>query len=59
MKRPLQSKTVWFSIALMVMGVLQGFIMEIPIDPREQSLILIVVGLVSMYLRFKTKHPLI
>lgn len=55
----MQSKTIWFSIVIMLLGVLQGFITQIPIDPKEQSLILVVIGLTGIYLRFKTKHPLV
>lgn len=59
MKRPMQSKTIWFSIAIMLLGVVQGFVMQIPIDPREQSLILILIGLVCIYLRYETNAPLV
>jgi len=59
MKKPMQSKTIWFSIIIMFLGVFQGFITQVPIDPKEQSLILIVIGLSTIYLRFKTNSPLI
>ena len=56
----IHSKTMWFSLALMVLGVIYdnfSYVQNI-IDPRLYGIILIAIGVVVAILRFITTMPL-
>lgn len=56
----MHSKTMWFSLALMVLGVVYdnfSYVQNI-IDPRLYGIILIAIGVVVAVLRFITTMPL-
>ena len=56
----MHSKTMWFSLALMVLGVVYdnfNYVQNI-IDPRLYGIILILIGVVVAALRFVTTLPL-
>ena len=56
----MRSKTMWFSFALVILGVVYdnfSYIQNI-IDPRLYGVILIAVGIVVAILRFITTMPL-
>jgi hypothetical protein len=55
-----KSKTMWFSLALVVFGALfdnLSYVQNI-IDPRYSGVILIAIGLVVAVLRFVTTQPI-
>ena len=56
----MHSKTMWFSLALMVLGVVYdnfSYVQNI-IDPRLYGIVLIGIGVVVAVLRFVTTLPL-
>lgn len=56
----MHSKTMWFSLALMILGVVYdnfSYVQNI-IDPRFYGIILIAIGVVVAVLRFVTTLPL-
>lgn len=53
-----KSKTVWFAIIIGTLSVLQGFVFYLPIDPRWQALIGVIVAIICILLRFVTDKPL-
>ena len=56
MKNPIQSKTLWFSLAVMVLGIWDNVS---PVLPEHiASKILIAVGPLFAFLRFITNQPL-
>ena len=59
MKRMRQSKTMWFSLALVIFGALEaGFpYLQSVIDPRYYGVILVAIGIVVAILRFITTGP--
>jgi hypothetical protein len=64
MKRAAQgamhSKTMWFSLALMIVGVVYenfSYVQNI-IDPKYYGILLISIGIVCAVLRFVTTLPL-
>ena len=60
MKRMRQSKTMWFSLALVIFGALEaGFpYLESVIDPRYYGIILVAIGIIVAILRFITTGPI-
>ncbi len=60
MKRMRQSKTMWFSLALVIFGALEaGFpYLESVIDPRYYGIILVAIGVIVAILRFITTGPI-
>lgn len=60
MKRMARSKTLWFSLALVVFGALMDNLqyLQSVIDPRYYGSIMIFVGLIVAVLRFVTTQPL-
>lgn len=60
MKRMRNSKTMWFSLALVVLGALFDLFptLQAIIDPRYYSISLVFIGLVVAILRFITKEPI-
>lgn len=60
MKRMRQSKTMWFSLAMMVLGVVYdnfSYLQNI-IDPKYYGSIFIGIGIICAVLRFYTTQPL-
>ena len=56
----MHSKTMWFSLALMVLGVVYdnfSYVQNI-IDPRLYGILLIAIGIIVAILRFVTSGPL-
>ena len=59
-KGAMRSKTMWFSLAMVVLGVVYdnfSYLQNI-IDPRYYGSILIAIGIVCAILRFYTTLPL-
>jgi hypothetical protein len=54
----LRSRTMLFAIALAVLSVLQGYVMQLPLDPFTQAIIGIVVAAAIAVLRAITTQPL-
>lgn len=60
MKRMRQSKTMWFSLALVVLGALFDMFptLQAILDPRFYSISLVAIGLVVAVLRYLTKESI-
>jgi len=59
MKRMRQSKTMWFSLALVVFGALAdnfSYVQNI-IDPKYYGVCFIAIGIIVAILRFMTTGP--
>ena len=54
----LKSRTVWFAIALAVLSVLQGFVLQLPIPPWGHAIVGSVVAAAIVVLRAITTQPL-
>ena len=54
MMKILKSKTIWFGIIVAILSVLQGFIVNIPIDAHWQALIGMFIAVIIVVLRFMT-----
>lgn len=55
-----QSKTMWFSLAMMIFGVVYdnfSYLQNI-IDPKYYGIIFIAIGIICAILRFYTSQPL-
>lgn len=59
-KGVMHSKTMWFSFALVILGVVYDNFsyVENLIDPRLYGIVLIIIGIVVAILRFVTTLPL-
>jgi len=55
-----QSKTMWFSVALVIFGALLEYLpyLQTVIDPKYYGIIFAVVGVVVAILRYVTKEPI-
>ena len=49
-----RSKTIWFAIVVAVLSVLQGFVFAIPVEPKVQAMIGVVLAIIVTVLRFAT-----
>lgn len=60
MKRLSRSKTLWFSLALVVFGALMDNLtyLQTVVDPQYYGGIMIFVGVIVAVLRFVTSQPL-
>lgn len=60
MKRMRQSKTMWFSLALVIFGSLEaGFpYLQNIIDPKYYGILLVCIGVIVAILRFITIGPI-
>ena len=60
MKPMMKSKTMWFSLALVIVGALYDNLsyLQNVIDPKYYGSILVVVGIICAILRFYTTQPL-
>jgi hypothetical protein len=60
MKSMAKSRTMWFSLALVIVGSLYdnlSFLQNV-IDPKYYGVILVVIGIICAVLRFYTTQPL-
>jgi hypothetical protein len=60
MKQMAKSRTMWFSLALVIIGSLYenfSYLQNI-ISPKYYGIILVVIGLICAVLRFLTTQPL-
>jgi hypothetical protein len=55
-----QSKTMWFSVALVIFGALLEYLpfLQSIIDPKYYGLIFTGVGIIVALLRYVTKEPI-
>jgi 4-hydroxybenzoate polyprenyltransferase len=55
-----KSKTMWFSVALVVFGALLEYLpyLQTIIDPKYYGLIFAAVGVITAILRYITKEPI-
>lgn len=58
LKQLLKSRTVLFSIALAVLSVLQGFVMQLPVSPTVQAIVGCVIAACVTLLRIITTQPI-
>jgi hypothetical protein len=54
----LKSRTVLFAVALAVLSVLQGFVIQLPIPPWGQAVVGSVIAAAIVVLRIITTQPL-
>jgi len=54
----LKSRTVWFAIALAVLSVLQGFVIQLPIPPWGHAAVGSAIAAAIVVLRAITTQPL-
>jgi len=54
----LKSRTVWFAIALAVLSVLQGFVLQLPIPPWGHAIVGSIIAAAIVVLRAVTTQPL-
>jgi hypothetical protein len=55
-----KSKTMWFSVALVVFGALLEYLpyLQTIIDPKYYGIIFAIVGVIVAVLRYITKEPI-
>ena len=60
MKRMTHSKTMWFSLALVIFGAIEaGFpYLETIIDAKYYGILLVTIGVIVAILRFITSGPI-
>jgi hypothetical protein len=58
MTQVLKSRTIWFAIALAVLSVLQGFVLQLPIPPWGHAVVGSVIAVAIVVLRAVTTQPL-
>ena len=58
MTQVLKSRTIWFAIALAVLSVLQGFVLQLPIPPWGHAVVGSVIAAAIVVLRAVTTQPL-
>jgi uncharacterized membrane protein YgaE (UPF0421/DUF939 family) len=54
----LKSKTVWFSIILAVLSILQGYVGLLPLDATGQMLVGVAIAIAITLLRIITTQPI-
>ena len=59
MKKMTHSKTMWFSLALVIFGAIEaGFpYLQTVIDPQYYGILLVAIGVIVAILRFITTGP--
>lgn len=59
MKKMRQSKTMWFSLALVIFGALEASFpyLQSVIDQKYYGIILVAIGVIVAILRFVTNGP--
>ena len=58
LKSTLKSKTIWFSVVLAVLSVIQGYIGLLPLTPLNQMYVGIGIAAAVVILRAVTTQPL-
>lgn len=58
MKKALKSKTIWFAICIAIISVLQGFVLELPFEPKYQAMVGVILAVAVTILRCLTTAPL-
>lgn len=58
LKSTLKSKTVWFSVLLAVLSVVQGFLHVLPLTPVNQMYAGLAIAAIVTVLRAVTTQPL-
>jgi hypothetical protein len=58
LKQLLKSKTVWFSIILAVLSILQGYVGLLPLSPTDQMLVGVAIAIAVTLLRIITTQPI-
>ena len=58
LKQALKSKTVWFSIALAMLSVVQGYLHVLPLTPTHQMYAGLAIAAAVTVLRAVTTQPL-
>jgi len=58
LKQLLKSKTVWFSIILAVLSILQGYVGLLPLSPTDQMLVGVAIAVAVTLLRIITTQPI-
>ena len=53
-KKALKSKTVWLGIILAALSALQGFVMDITMNPKIQAVLGFTLSVIIIILRFVT-----
>jgi 4-hydroxybenzoate polyprenyltransferase len=55
-----KSKTMWFSVALVVFGALLDYLpyLQSIIDPKYYGVIFAIIGVITAILRYVTKEPI-
>ena len=54
----LKSKTVWFSMILAVLSILQGYVGLLPLGPTEQMMVGVGIAIAVTLLRIITTQPI-
>ena len=54
----LKSRTVWFSIILAVLSILQGYVGLLPLGPTEQMFVGVAIAVAVTLLRIITTQPI-
>ena len=55
LQKALKSKTVWFGILIAALSAIQGFLMEVIMNPKEEALIGFTLSIIIIVLRFMTE----
>lgn len=58
MKKAFKSKTIWFAVIVAILSVLQGFIFELPFEPKYQAMVGVTLAIIVTLLRFITNSSL-
>lgn len=58
LKSIFKSKTIWFSVALAVLSVVQGYLHVLPLTPQGQMYAGLAIAVVVVVLRAMTTQPL-
>ena len=58
-KQALRSKTIWFSILLAMLSVVQGYLTALPLTPIEQMYVGLAISAAVAVLRVVTTQPLV
>jgi hypothetical protein len=58
LKQLFKSKTVWFSIILAVLSILQGYVGLLPLDATDQMMVGIAISVAVTLLRIITTQPI-
>ena len=54
LQKALRSKTVWFGILIAALSAIQGFLMEVIMNPQQEAIVGFTLSIVIIVLRFMT-----